>query len=131
MIASRLGRDKTGLICGERHAGQPGASVVASSLWISDPLQLRPAAQAKPAAQPKWKYAIQPGDAEKRLVFTARQVQSGRRTRGSGNMPMRRAALLRWSKGFAGTPNPGAAIPMLERKAENLHPSPKGISNDW
>jgi len=23
-----------------------------------------------------------------------------------------------------------AAIPMSERKAENLHPSPKGISND-
>ena len=35
---------------------------------------------------------------------------------------MRRAALLRRSKGFAGTPNPGAAIPMLERKVENLHP---------
>jgi hypothetical protein len=38
---------------------------------------------------------------------------------------MRRAALLRWSTGFAGTPNPGAAIPMLGRKAEDLHPAPK------
>ncbi len=38
---------------------------------------------------------------------------------------MRRPAMLRWSKGFAGTPNPGAGIPMLERKAEDLHPFAK------